>query len=785
QQVFDLTEPVTSSFVANGVTVHNCSEYMFLDDTACNLASLNLIRFFDAETGSFDLDSYKHAVRIWTIVLEISVLMASFPSQKIAELSYRYRTLGLGYANLGAVLMQSGIAYDSDKARAICGALSAIMTGESYATSAEMAKEHGPFPGFADDRDNMLRVIKNHRRAAYADDTYEDLTVLPVPIDAGAFDSSTPLLGRDVLNAARHAWDRALDLGEQHGYRNAQATVIAPTGTIGLLMDCDTTGVEPDFALVKFKKLAGGGYFKIANAGLVPALLSLGYDHEQADDVVKFVLGTLTLNNAPHVNRTSLKDRGFTDDELDAIEQGLPSAFELPFAFSPWSLSAETLGRLGVTDDMKADPAFNLLRHLGFTRKQIDEAGEVICGRGTVEGAPHLKAEHYDVFDCANKCGKTGTRYIAAGGHIKMMAAAQPFISGAISKTINLPNEATVEEVQDAYQQSWSLGLKANALYRDGSKLSQPLNTKSDADEEEDDELNVEAGIEEVADAAALAADQLTNLEHVEPRTIEKIVERVVHRPLRRKLSDTREAKTHKFDIAGHEGYITVGLYDDGQPGELFITMNKEGSTVGGLMDTVATLASLALQYGVKIEDLVRKFEHVRFEPAGMTRNRDIPMAKSLVDYIFRWLGMEFIPGYRAANSPNRSKPVPTPAPAMSPHAEAPASDSRPTNGNGHAHPQPHSNGNGSGNGHAIVKPDTRTTPTLRPTEAEVSVESVALVEPAMKVRNRLAVSSDPLSLAGSAAQSDAPACDVCGSITVRSGTCYKCLNCGNSMGCS
>ncbi len=702
QQVFDLTEPATSSFVANGVTVHNCSEYMFLDDTACNLASLNLIRFFDAETRQFDLESYRHAVRIWTVVLEISVLMASFPSERIAELSYRFRTLGLGYANLGAVLMQTGIAYDSDKARAICGALSAILTGESYATSAEMAKEHGPFPGYADDRDNMLRVIRNHRRAAYADESFEDLTVKPVAIDAGAFDGSTPLLGRDVLNAARQSWDRALDLGEMHGYRNAQSTVIAPTGTIGLLMDCDTTGVEPDFALVKFKKLAGGGYFKIANAGLMPALASLGYDHEQADDVVKFVLGTLTLNNAPHVNRQSLKDVGFTDEELDTIEQGLPAAFELPFAFSPWSLSPATLKRLGVTDEMKADPTFNLLRHLGFTKQQIDDAGQTICGRGTVEGAPHLKEEHYDVFDCANKCGKTGTRYIAAGGHIQMMAAAQPFISGAISKTINLPNEATVDEVQDAYRQSWKLGLKANALYRDGSKLSQPLNSKSDDDEEADDELNVEAGKDEVAAEVARIVDTVSNVENVEPRVIEKIVERVVHRPLRRKLSDTRVAKTHKFDIAGHEGYITVGLYDDGSPGELFITMNKEGSTVGGLMDTIATLASLALQYGVKVEDLVRKFEHVRFEPAGMTRNRDIPMAKSLVDYIFRWLGMEFIPGYKAANAPNRGPTKPT-------NAEAAASDPIPTT-NG--------NGNGNGNGHKLVKPDTKTAPVLAPTES-------------------------------------------------------------------
>ena len=780
QQVFDLTEPHTSSFVANGITVHNCSEYMFLDDTACNLASLNVLRFFDSETKRFDLDAYRHAVRLWTVVLEISVLMASFPSERIAELSYKYRTLGLGYANLGAMLMQAGIAYDSDAGRAICGALTAVLTGDSYAASAEMAGEHGPFPGYGPERENMLRVIRNHRRAAYGEEGYEDLDIKPVSIDAGAFDGSTPLLGRDLLTAARDAWDKALDLGERHGYRNAQATVIAPTGTIGLLMDCDTTGVEPDFALVKFKKLAGGGYFKIANQSLRPALASLGYDHEQADEIMKYVLGTLTFAKAPHINRESLVNAGFTNEELDAIEQALPAAFELPFAFSPWSLSPQTLKRLGVTDAMKADPAFGLLRHLGFTKQQIDEANLHVCGRGTVEDAPHLKAEHYDVFDCANKCGKLGTRYIAAGGHIRMMAAAQPFISGAISKTINLPHEASVEEVKEAYRLSWQLGLKANALYRDGSKLSQPLNIKSDETDEEDED-DVEAAREEVATDVARAAhhadglqsvgpESESNVEDVPHRVIEKIVERVVHRPLRRKLPDTRQALTHKFDIGGHEGYITVGLYEDGSPGEIFITMNKEGSTVGGLMDTIATLASLALQYGVKVEDLVRKFEHVRFEPSGMTRNRDIPMAKSIVDYLFRWLAMEFIPGYKAANSPQRAKPD---------HA-------------GGLQPAGFKSSNGNGNGHSTMKPDAKPLDyTVSPTETAGA--TAVLTEPApassavdKPARGRLAATvADPLSLSSTAAQGDAPACDVCGSITVRSGTCYKCLNCGNSMGCS
>ena len=783
QQVFDLTEPVTASFIANGITVHNCSEYMFLDDTACNLASLNVLKFFDAETQSFDIDAYRHGIRLWTIVLEISVLMASFPSEEIARLSYKFRTLGLGYANLGAMLMQAGIPYDSEEGRAVCGALTSILTGESYATSAEMAGELGAFPGFDENREHMLRVMRNHRRAAYRGGDYEGLDIRPVAIDPVLFDDRASLLSQRMLDAARQCWDRALALGEKHGYRNAQSTVIAPTGTIGLLMDCDTTGVEPDFALVKFKKLAGGGYFKIANQSLRPALKNLGYEPEQIEEILRYVLGTLKLDSDA-INWQSLESKGFTVEDLEKIELGLPAAFELPFAFSVWSLAPETLERLGVTPEMKADPSFSVLRHLGFTRKQVEAANLHICGRGTVEGAPHLKPEHLPVFDCANKCGKLGTRFIAPTGHIRMMAAAQPFISGAISKTINLPHEASVEEIKEAYRLSWELGLKANALYRDGSKLSQPLNIKSDADADaatdEEDAEAVEAARDEVAADVARAFGD--NFEPGNERVIEKIVERIVHRPLRRKLSDTRRAITHKFDVAGHEGYITVGLYDDGSPGEMFITMNKEGSTVGGLMDTVATLTSLALQFGVKIEDLVRKFEHVRFEPSGMTRNRDIPMAKSLVDYIFRWLGMEFIPGYRAANAPRRAEAPRAEAP--SPKADSTSPDAGAANGNG--------NGNGNGHG-AHVAPDTRLvrSPVDEAQEQVFARSGPALAEAADPETARIPASLnrvaalDPLSLQGASAQSDAPACDVCGSITVRSGTCYKCLNCGNSMGCS
>jgi ribonucleoside-diphosphate reductase alpha chain len=768
QQVFDLTEPQTHSFVAGGITVHNCSEYMFLDDTACNLASLNVLTFFDAETRSFDIEAFKHGVRLWTIVLEISVLMASFPSEEIATLSYKFRTLGLGYANLGAMLMQAGIAYDSEKGRAVCAALSAILTGESYAASAEMAKELGAFPGFAENESHMLRVIRNHRRAAYGKEmkgSYENLEIHPVPIDASAFSDTDPLASRSLLASARECWDRALSLGETHGYRNAQTTVIAPTGTIGLLMDCDTTGVEPDFALVKFKKLSGGGYFKIANQSLRPALVNLGYSPEQIHDILQYCLGTLTLHDAPHVNWHTLKEKGLTEEDLKTIEASLPGQFEISFAFSGWSLGAATMQRLNIPESEWQGKNFQLLKKLGFTTRQISLANDVICGRGTTEGAPHLKLEHYSVFDCANKCGRHGVRFIHPDGHIRMMAAAQPFITGAISKTINLPNEATVEDIKQSYQLSWELGLKSNALYRDGSKLSQPLNVKSDKDldeVEEDDSENVSAALEEITGLAASAASSTSvsvvsdNLEPTHIKVVEKIIERIVERPLRRRLPDTRHAITHKFDVAGHEGYITAGLYTDGQPGEVFITMAKEGSTIGGLMDAIATLVSVSLQYGVPVESLVRKFEHVRFEPSGMTRNPEIPMAKSLVDYIFRWLAMEFVPGYRAANSPQRSpKPEEDTQDSRDSFSAGPATRTPPakngnSHSNGHGH---HTNGNQGG---------TETTTAAR-----------------------LSQITDPLSQQGTEMQSDAPACDVCGSITVRSGTCYKCLNCGNSMGCS
>ncbi len=598
-----------------------CSEYMFLDNTACNLASLNLLTFYDAEHGTFLTRQYMHAVRLWTIVLEISVLMAQFPSKEIAELSYRFRTLGLGYANLGAMLMRMGIPYNSEQGRAICGALTAILTGESYATSAEMASGLGTFPGYSKNREHMLRVIRNHRRAAYdaPQAEYENLHVAPVGLDQRV----TP---PELLSAAQECWDRALSTGEKYGFRNAQTTVIAPTGTIGLLMDCDTTGIEPDFALVKFKKLAGGGYMKIANQSVEPALRARGYSDQQVNDIMKYVMGTGSLEGAPHINRASLREKGFEEADIAKIEQQLPSVFELGFAFNRWTLGDDTMKRLGFTEEQLNDPSFDLLRALGYTKEQIEEASTVVCGHMTVEGAPMLRDEHVPTFDCANKCGKLGKRYIAAEGHIRMMAAAQPFISGAISKTINLPSDATVEDIKNAYFLSWKLCLKANALYRDGCKMSQALSAKSDKKEEK-------------------AA--------VEPEI--KFVEKVVYKdvPRRRKLPAERMAIAHKFSIAGHEGYIHVGMYEDGAPGEIFIKMNKEGSTLSGVMDTLALSLSMNLQYGVPLEVLCEKLVMTRFEPMGMTQNKEIPMVKSVMDYLGRWLALKFLTKEKAMHFHN------------------------------------------------------------------------------------------------------------------------------------
>ena len=605
-----------------------CSEYMFLDDTACNLASLNLMRFRD-EDKRFDVEAFEHACRLWTIALEVSVLMAQFPSRKIAELSYRYRTLGLGFANIGGCLMASGIPYDSPEGRAICGAISAIMTGVAYATSAEMAKELGAFPGYEPNKADMLRVIRNHRRAAYGHpDGYEKLATTPVPLDAAACPDDR------LIEAAKRAWDGAIALGQEHGFRNAQSTVIAPTGTIGLVMDCDTTGIEPDFALVKFKKLAGGGYFKIINQAVPEALRTMGYGEAEIAEIEAYAVGHGTLAQAPAINHGTLRAKGFTDDILRKLDGALKTAFDIKFAFNRWTLGEEFLtGTLKIPAETENAPNFDLLTHLGFSKRDIEAANEHVCGAMTVEGAPHLAEEHLPVFDCASPCGRKGKRSLSAQSHIHMMAASQPFISGAISKTINMPNEASVEDCKDAYMLSWRLALKANALYRDGSKLSQPLNAQILADDEEEAEEIAEqlAADKPMAARAAAAA--------------ERIVERIVERERQReKLPNRRKSYTQKATVGGHKVYLHTGEYEDGRLGEIFIDMHKEGAAFRSLMNNFAIAISLGLQYGVPLDEYVDAFTFTRFEPAGLVQGNDtIKNATSILDYIFRELAVSYL----------------------------------------------------------------------------------------------------------------------------------------------
>nr|WP_231633158.1 vitamin B12-dependent ribonucleotide reductase [Numidum massiliense] len=797
-----------------------CSEYMFLDNTACNLASLNLVKFFDATTRTFDIDGLAHSARLWTIVLEISVLMAQFPSQEIARLSYEFRTLGLGYANIGTVLMLSGIPYDSPEAVAITGAVTAIITGNAYAASAEMARELGAFKGYAHNKEHMLRVIRNHRRASYnvPDDDYEGLTIKPLGID----DAYCP---QDLLTAARESWDRALDLGEQYGYRNAQVTVLAPTGTIGLLMDCDTTGVEPDFALVKFKKLAGGGYFKIANQSIRPALQNLGYSDAQITDILTYVTGTLHLDGAPHINRESLSARGFTEEDLAAIEQTLPSVFELPFAFNVWTLGESCLDRLGFTAAQYEAPDFDLLRELGFTRAQIEEANDHICGMLTTEGAPHLREEHYPVFDTANKCGKHGTRYIHYMGHVRMMAAAQPFLSGAISKTINMPHEATVADIQHAYWESWKHGLKAMALYRDGSKSSQPLNTTGDSDGGETDatdpegaEDNSEAEGADIAarttgegDAAVAAAsdgdgtgapvgarsaavnmtpDQVAKLlsgeifaDHEQKQPIESIA---AGKPgsSRRRLPRKREGFTQEARVAGHKIFVRTGEYDDGSLGELFIDMHKAGTTMRGMLDSFAIAVSYGLQHGVPLEKFVDAFTFTRFEPAGVVDHPNIKMAMSVIDYVFRLVGMEYLGRTDFAQVPpakdelrvyqNRAK-----------RKQTAAAELTPTAGTGSAAPSEDM---------AVYRGEVTLTDQQRQLQ-----DQLAERQPSRKNDGRVGDASGQLPSdqqpapsalplkgpLGMQASNGAPLCPDCGGLTKQNGTCYVCLDCGSTTGCS
>ncbi len=608
-----------------------CSEYMFLDDTACNLASTNLLTLYDRESKRFDVEGYEHVNRLWTVVLEISVLMAQFPSREIAELSYRYRTLGLGYANIGGLLMTMGLSYDSHEGRALAGALTAIMTGVAYATSAEMAAELGAFPAYDENADAMLRVIRNHRRAAHGEaDGYEFLNIAPVPLDHANIPQG------DLGERARVAWDRALALGEEHGYRNAQATVIAPTGTIGLVMDCDTTGIEPDFALVKFKKLAGGGYFKIINRAVPDALRTLGYRESEIAEIEAYAVGHGSMGQAPGVNPSTLRAKGFTDEKIASVEKGLKSAFDIKFVFNRWTLGDDFLTQtLKVPAEKLADPTFELLPFLGFGKKEIEAANTHVCGAMTLEGAPFLKTEHYAVFDCANPCGRIGKRYLSVESHIRMMAAAQPFISGAISKTINMPNDATVEDCKAAYLLSWRLALKANALYRDGSKLSQPLNSALIADEDEDADEAIEALIQAPAAAKAAAAAE---------RIVERVIERVERIRSREKLPGRRKGYTQKAVVGGHKVYLRTGEYDDGRLGEIFIDMHKEGAAFRSLMNNFAIAISLGLQYGVPLEEFVEAFTFTRFEPSGFVQGNDaIKNATSLLDYVFRELAISYL----------------------------------------------------------------------------------------------------------------------------------------------
>jgi ribonucleoside-diphosphate reductase alpha chain len=729
-----------------------CSEYMFLNDTACNLASLNLMRFYDDVAGTFLLDDYVHAVKIWTMVLEISVEMAQFPSARIAKLSYEYRTLGLGYANLGALLMVMGVPYDSSEGRAICGALTAILTGEGYAQSARMASELGAFPRYDDNRDSMLRVIRNHRRAAWSapSSEYEDLSIRPVALDARTVPA-------ELLTAARQAWDDALQLGEAHGFRNAQLSVIAPTGTIGLVMDCDTTGIEPDFALVKFKKLAGGGYFKIINASVPPALRHMGYSESQVEEIVRYATGAGTLLGAPHVNHDTLRARGFDDDTLRRVENQVRSTFDIKFVFSPFTLGkAFCTDVLGLSEAQLNDPSLDVLGAIGFTRDQVTAANAYATGTMTLEGAPHLRDEHLPVFDCANKCARTGKRYISAEGHIRMMASAQPFISGAISKTINMPNEADIGDVKRAYLLSWRLGIKANALYRDGSKLSQPLSSLLATDLFAAVEVD-DAPVEEIPVAA-------------QP-TVTEVAERVVFRYLakRRKLPNRRGGYTQKAIVGGHKVFLRTGEYDDGSLGEIFIDMHKEGAAFRSLMNSFAIAISIGLQHGVPLEKFVEQFIFSRFEPNGMVDGHDrIKMSTSVIDYLFRDLAINYLERNDLAHVESEDLRHD----ALHNHGAEPdweeeevQMERRMVVGEPIDVDAPPSNGVVRGFAPKIVQKTSEVVHADGSVSRDVRIQAI---------------------LDAKAQGYEGDSCPECGAMTmVRNGTCLKCMSCGSTSGCS
>ena len=727
-----------------------CSEYMFLDNTACNLASVNLRQFFDESNNTFDVAGFEHTCRLWTVVLEVSVLMAQFPSKEVAQLSYDYRTLGLGFANLGSMLMVSGIAYDSEEARGIAGAITAIMTGISYKTSAELASFLGAFDKYEENKTHMLRVMRNHRAAAYdASDAYEGIEIKPQGINAKYCPDY-------LLKAATKAWDDAVQMGEKYGYRNAQTTVIAPTGTIGLVMDCDTTGVEPDFALVKFKKLSGGGYFKIINQSVPQALRNLKYSEAEIEEIVAYAKGHASLDKAPFINTKTLMEKGFLQEDINKLNGVLGAAFEIGFVFNVYTLGEACLERLGFKAEQYQDFGWSLLEALGFSDEEIEAANIYVCGTMTVEGAPYLKEEHLPVFDCANKCGQLGERYIHAHGHIRMMGAAQPFLSGAISKTINLPNEATQAEIADSYRLSWELGLKACALYRDGSKLSQPLSNKSDKKKKLDEPATEETAVamaKELAtmvDMGKLTIDDLLDemnkrVQNSADTTLKRQLAMIVER---RALPAKRRGFTQKAKINGQALFLRTGEYNDGTVGEIFIDMAKEGATMRSMLNCFAIAISIGLQYGVPLEEYVEKFVFTRFEPAGMVDHPNIKSATSIIDFIFRSLAYEYL---------GRNDLV-------------------------HVLDVPENMGN------AEWDIETPTIGDRKPELSEVRV-TVAATQP-QPAHHRTAHKKtqggmDAVNAAAKSMQSDAPACNTCGHITVRSGTCYKCLNCGNSMGCS
>ena len=743
-----------------------CSEYMFLDDSACNLASVNLLKFL-SEDGVFDVDGFRSACRIFFIAQEILIDFASYPTRKVAQNSHDFRPLGLGYANLGTLLMVMGLPYDSEKGAGVCAAVTAIMTSEAYATSALMANDVGPFPAYTNNAEPMLNVIEMHRAAAGQIGT----TVCP----------------DYLLEAAKSGWDEALELGRKYGYRNAQATVLAPTGTIGLLMDCDTTGVEPDFALVKFKKLAGGGYFKIVNTSVPLALERLGYPTDQIRKIVTYIVGTLSLQDAPHVNRESLIERGLTEADISAIEDALSGAFELSLAVTPWVLGTEAMERLGFDEKTTRQPGFDLLNALGFTPTEIQAADDVICGYQTIEGAPHLKDEHLPVFDCANRCGKHGTRFIRPLAHLHMMSAAQKFISGAISKTVNVPNETKASEIEEIFVEGWRLGLKAVAIYRDGSKLSQPLSASSRAkDSNEDTKATIKT---ETVEKPGSTASQ--------PPTAIKIVDAAVEKaiakhpePLRIRLPQKRTGFTQEARVAGHKVFLRTGEYEDGTLGEIFIDMHKEGAPFRSMLNCFAISISKGLQYGVPLEELVETFTFTRFEPAGIVDHPNIRFATSIIDYVFRVLGYEYLgrtdflqvkpEDVLEGHSPVTKQPDMTIRGATGTRSRSPKSPKNDTTTSGDDDAPQESSAEDSA---AVVFEVTHSPlPTLPPSELQ---RGGAHPLPSNGDGPQAKPAGNVLDRQLSAVQSDAPFCDICGHITIRNGACYKCLNCGNSMGCS